>query len=294
MPIATGFFNSFESAEMDIMCFAHVIRNVRKRVFSTKSNKTLILDDIRKIQLASNINTFLMMTNLFCEKWKDIESDFVQYFKREWLGAHCNWFEGAANYTPSTNNALESHNAVIKRSITMRKRLPLNQFLASMCDLMTEISKQFSSGKRTIINSPVVHKKLMRAATQLEQKQFKAFKAKSTVPTYIVPSSNCPAELKKIAYYTTLVSKSWSSFDEFVNHGFQFFWIVQISSDSWDSKSSCTCPTFFKQNMCKHIIALAMRENLLPYTDDLNPTVISAVRRRPGRSKNSSNALSKE
>lgn len=59
------------------------------------------------------------MTKLFCEKWMAIEPEFVEYFRKEWLGVHCNWYEGAAVYTPSTNNALESHNAVIKRTITM-------------------------------------------------------------------------------------------------------------------------------------------------------------------------------
>lgn len=290
--IRNAFYKSFVSAELDIMCFAHVLRNVRKQSFKTKSNKQLILDDIRKIQLAPNKKTFSMMTKLFCEKWVLVEPDFTNYFEKQWLGVHCNWYEGAANYTPSTNNALESHNAVIKRSITLRKRLPLNQFLTSISALLTEISKQFSSGQREIISKPAVHKNLMREAALLEQRKFAAFKAK-TVPTYIVPSSKCPADLSNVLHYKTLASKSWSSFDEFINHGFQFFWIVELSFDQWDSKSSCTCPRFFKQNACKHIVALAMRENLLTYADSFNPTVISAVRRKPGRTKNASNAYSK-
>lgn len=134
--IRNAFYKSFVSAELDIMCFAHVLRNVRKQSFKTKSNKQLILDDIRKIQLAPNKKTFSMMTKLFCEKWVLVEPDFTNYFEKQWLGVHCNWYEGAANYTPSTNNALESHNAVIKRSITLRKRLPLNQFLTSISALL--------------------------------------------------------------------------------------------------------------------------------------------------------------
>lgn len=94
--IRNGFYNTFSSAVIDIMCFAHVMRNIRRRVFSSKSNKQLILDDVRKIQLASNENTFLLMTRMFCEKWMPVEPDFVRYFQKEWLGAHCNWYEGAA------------------------------------------------------------------------------------------------------------------------------------------------------------------------------------------------------
>lgn len=67
------------------------------------------------MQLAPNRATFEMMSKLFCEKWSSVEPDFVAYFQKEWLGPHCNWFEGAAYYTATTNNGQESHNAVIKK-----------------------------------------------------------------------------------------------------------------------------------------------------------------------------------
>lgn len=47
--IRTAFDKAFESAETDIMCFAHVLRNCNKRPFASKSNKGLIMNDIRKI-----------------------------------------------------------------------------------------------------------------------------------------------------------------------------------------------------------------------------------------------------
>lgn len=84
--IRNGFYKVFDSAKTDIMCFAHVLRNVRKRPFTNKTNKSLIIDDIRKIQLASNKNIFDLMTNLFLEKWGHLEENFVKYFKKEWLG----------------------------------------------------------------------------------------------------------------------------------------------------------------------------------------------------------------
>lgn len=186
--IRNAFYNACPSAEIDIMCFAHVIRNIRKRSFSSKSNKQLVLDDIRKIQLAANKSTFSMMTALFCQKWTHSEPEFIEYFKKEWMGSHCNWFEGAANYTPSTNNALESHNAVIKRSITLRKRLPLNQFLTCISKLINEISREFSSGERTIEIRPKVDKNLMQKAALMEQEKCKAFRAKSNKPTYMYSS----------------------------------------------------------------------------------------------------------
>lgn len=82
--IRNAYYQVFEdSAKIDIMCFAHVIRNVRKRPFASKSSKPLIVDDIRKMQLAPNRNTFDMMSGLFIDKWQDTEPNFVSYFKKE-------------------------------------------------------------------------------------------------------------------------------------------------------------------------------------------------------------------
>lgn len=159
-----------------------------------------------------------------------------------------NWYEGAASYTPSTNNALESHNAVIKRTATMRQRLPLKQFLTCISNLLIDITRQFMSGTRTIENKPSVNKNLLEKAALMQQQNFVAIKAKSTIPTYIIPSSTCPKELANKKHYAALFTTQWSSFDTYINHGYQFFWIAQISAESWDTQSTCTCPAFFKHN----------------------------------------------
>lgn len=92
--IRNAFYESYASAQLDVICFAHVIRNCRKRPFTSKNNKDLILDDIRKMQSAPSPASFNMMAKLSCKKWEPIKADFVAYFRKEWLGVHCNWFEG--------------------------------------------------------------------------------------------------------------------------------------------------------------------------------------------------------
>lgn len=98
------------------------------------------------------------MAELFYKKWTSLESNFVSYFKQQWLGTHSNWFEGAADYTPSTNNSLESHNAVIKRKFTFRKLLPMNQFLLAMKEMTEDISNQLSNEQRIIAEEPTINK----------------------------------------------------------------------------------------------------------------------------------------
>ena len=58
------------------------------------------------------------------KKWKN-EEKFLQYFSSQWLNSKNGWFEGLATYVPSTNNALEATNRVIKDEDTLRERLVL-------------------------------------------------------------------------------------------------------------------------------------------------------------------------
>lgn len=290
--IRNAFYEVFASAELDIMCFAHVIRNCRKRPFTSRNNKELALDDIRKIQSAPNRPSFNMMTKLFCEKWEQIETDFVTYFDKEWLGVHCNWYEGAADYTASTNNGQESHNAVIKRKVTLRRRLPMNQFLVCLRDMTADISKQFAEGERAIATEPVINRKVFEEAMLMGNNNFKAFKAKKSSDTKVifsVPSTKCvdPTE----SYYKTLVKATWTSFDEFIVHGFQQFYIVKFSLDKWKTESTCTCTYFFKQHMCKHIVAIGIRLKIVDPLTSANPVLLAPTRRKAGRPRRTAKAL---
>lgn len=246
--IRNGFYTTFPNAELDVMCFAHVLRNIRKRPFASKNSKSLIIDDIKKMQLAPNRQIFQYMAELFCKKWTTLESNFVSYFKQQWLGTHSNWFEGAADYTPSTNNSLESHNAVIKRKVTFRKRLPLNQFLIAMKEMTEDISNQLFEERRIIAGEPTISRETMTKAAMMHVEDFKSFKARSKNnndrQTYVVPSSKCEPENANEKYYRSLVKSQWRSFDEFIQFGFQQFWIIHLSMADWKMSSSCTCPFF--------------------------------------------------
>lgn len=286
--IRNAFYSVFESAELDIMCFAHVIRNIRKRPFSSKNNKQLIIDDIRKIQSACNRAMFEEMSHLFCEKWEPLEPNFIQYFKSQWLGSLVNWYEGASVYTPSTNNALESHNATIKRKVTLRRRLPLNQFLQAMKELTECISLQFSNGQREIATEPNLKKTILTSGALMYQNRFKCIKAKHSM--FLVPSHRCENDNANEKYYRSLVDRQWESFDEFIKYGFQQFYLVQMAEE-WKTHSTCTCVCFFKENICKHIVAVGMREKLFECPDIANPTSLNKYKRKPGSTSKAKKAL---
>ena len=115
------------------MCWAHVIRNIRKNRTLIKSKEKFLMveQDIMNLQLAFNDQVFFAGAKLLLEKWaadKDLHQ-FSKYFNKEWLTHLCYWYEGAARFSPSTNNGLESLNGRIKNHYTMRNKLALAPFL---------------------------------------------------------------------------------------------------------------------------------------------------------------------
>lgn len=292
--IRNAFFAVFkESAKTFIMCAAHMFRNVRKRPFAVKSNRNIIIEDIRKMQLAQNTSIFEMMSELFLKKWQVEEPDFVRYFKKEWLGEACNWYEGAAEYTPSTNNALESYNSLIKRLITLRRRLPLREFLNTMKSMPANISKEFAKKNRIIAIEPDISRKVIKSAAEMSNNGFKRFRAttkKDIRPIYVLPSHKCTDQNGNEKFYKSLIRKEWKTFDEYITYGFQMFWLVKLSRENWNTHSSCTCPGFFKDYYCKHVTAIAIEEKLFQCPIEANPMLL--VRKKgPGRPKNASKGL---
>lgn len=84
----------------------------------------------------------------------------------------------------------------------------------------------------------------------------------------------------------------WKSFDDFAN-GFNSFYQITFNQDAGNwKKSACTCPMFGNNFMCKHIVAMAYRlELILP---EINPDEIPlAPKKKPGRPKKATKGLSK-
>lgn len=126
------------------------------------------------------------------------------------------------------------------------------------------------------------------------QNKFSCLKAKSSsddILVFFVPCQRCEEANAHEKYYRSLVKRIWTSFDEFIEYGFQMFYIVQFSKAIWNTESSCSCICFFKENICKHIIAVGMKENIIDCSDETNPTQINKHKRAAGRAQKAKRAL---
>lgn len=291
--IRNAFENSFADILLMIMCYPHVLRNVRKRPLNNaKKNRTPIMHDIHLMHLAPSAQIFNGMAQLFLKKWAKEEKEFCDYFEETWLGSRRNWYESASNYSPSHNNHVEGYNQAIKRDVTLRERLPLAQFTVAVIEMTRKLSENYAQNLRSFATEPIMPLSLWRNAASW---------AKSDVPQETINKCDDEIVIRVIStegmqsgitfdQINKLHQKKWSSFDQFVNGAFHKFWTVQVSTRNWKVMSKCSCPEFFKNYMCKHIIGVALREKLIKCPKTAITTLLEQ-KSKPGRKPKAVKAL---
>lgn len=163
-----------------------------------------------------------------------------------------------------------------------------------MMQMTVDISQEFTKNNRIIAIEPTIKDDLIARAALMEKDGFKAFKVKSAIDSinsYLIPSQYCSSENATEKHYKELVKTKWNTFDEFMSYGYQKFWLTQFSTADWKTNSTCTCPSFFKEHICKHIIAVGLREKIVKCPNTSIPTLLAATRKKPGRPKHAYKAL---
>jgi hypothetical protein len=222
-----------------------------------KKNRSLILSDINTLQLSSSPEIFEKAVELFKKKW-NTEQAFLNYFEREWLSDNSNWYEGVMKHVPSTNNALEAFNKVIKDTHTLRERLSLNHFLSVALESVQQWSNDYKTELKKFSKIPTITLSLWTSAYQWTKKNKPVLivSQQESQISYKIPAGDSteePGELNDIC------AENWVEFEEFKNKAFSS-WITTMSTspDEW-IKGNCNCPAFFKNMICKHIIGIAIR-----------------------------------
>lgn len=117
-----------------------------------KKKRFELLADLDKLQLSQSKETFDKAVILFVEKWKAVSADAMSYFETEWLQKNRLWYEGACAHiaanVPSTNNAIESANRLIKDEHTLRLRYDLGQFRGVLFDMLRAWSLAYLTGEK--------------------------------------------------------------------------------------------------------------------------------------------------
>ncbi|CAF1118993.1 unnamed protein product [Rotaria sordida] len=274
-----------------VMCWAHMRRKVVKKIESMveKSKQEDLVNDIESLQLAQNERIFMKASTLFVKKWSKTELNFIEYFQNEWLTTHNAWYEGVGHFTPSTNNALEAINNVIKKENTLRERLPVSRFKVLAFEIVEKWSKCYERGLKQYNYKQTISLELWTSGYQWVKSNKSILSTEcDNLVQYYIPAGN---ETKITNGEIDVVKKmKWYSFDQYKKKAFNI-WSVTLPVDKlkW-LEGVCNCPAFFKKFMCKHVVGMAIRLNYCKPPPAAKNIKIGEKRRR-GRPAKSKKAL---
>ena len=135
LSIMSGFKLVFPELDKRIICWAHVNRKIDERLRGVEETiRGAITNDFEVFQSTITEPHINQAFELLYKKWQALNNqkinDMFQYFRDQWLTeSNIGWYESYASGFPSTNNALEATNDVIKDKATLRDRLPIRDFL---------------------------------------------------------------------------------------------------------------------------------------------------------------------
>lgn len=284
-------FQDIFGDKLMVMCWAHVHRNAVKKVTTlvNKNNQTEIISDIETLQLCQSTEIFNRASKMFKTKWKKNEPEFVKYFENEWFKKHNLWFEGAKHLTPSTNNALESFNRVIKDENTLRTRLPISRFRILALETVGKWSKEYANNLKEFKTVTTFTLELWTEGYQWARmkKEIICFDKDNTIEYCIPSGEQCQlldCDINKVK------SMKWKTFQQFKETAFTVWFVTLPKDKSQWTKGTCNCPSFFKKYMCKHIVGLAIRSKVCTPPVEAKNVRIGEKRKR-GRPAKASRAL---
>jgi hypothetical protein len=286
-----------------------------------------ISQDIDRLQLCISQSVFESASKLFLEKWLDSEHSnsvhsYISYFKKQWLDSEWldTWYEGYAPGYPSTSNSIESINSLIKKFVTMRKKIPIQKFLQisipnlvqnwslaaidkynkiPIIDLPAQDKASDWLDSEPVIQKVQVSNKLyyfVRSSQQLDlsiqttQKKRKKNNSQAT-STQVTPSHPKLTKKECSLFLRQLRECPWEDFDTFSLSAFSLYFILLDESD-W-KLSTCSCPSWFKNYYCKHSIAIANLADLFKFDQRISQVELGERRKR-GAPKKVRQALHKD
>ena len=267
--ITNGFESVFGTDYTRIFCWFHVKTNIEKKLNSVVSiHKQQLISDICFLQLSRTTDQFNAACALFFNKWDKVEefSDFLLFFKNEYINIRSNWHQGTAPGYPLTNNALEATNNVIKNEGTFREKMPISRFL----QVAQDIVHNWSIERNTDHNHAKHFAVQPSINTALSSESYNFMKQKGSIikkrtgtdkSFYFIPSSSTDSKLLTENEINKFIKNdqlfNYRTFDSYVKQHLQRMWIVSVPNADW-KKSTCNCPIYLKLYICKHIVGVAI------------------------------------
>lgn len=274
-----------------LMCYAHVKESVNKQTFANaKANKDRFKADLTLLSSAYSRDVFLHGWEKFSEKWTPLEPAVIDRLHKSWIRRNENWFSGAAFRTPNTNNALESYNRNLKVHQTYYQRKGLAEFKVRLLEIVRNRSGEYEKDRDPFKYEIAISNRMQKDGLRYSKIKKTVFQRMSDERTVIYMSrGENPAQFEQ-EDVDAFLNANYNSFDDMANHMFDYY-IITFDNDpeKW-RLSTCTCPTFARNFMCKHILCIAYQLKIISAKAH-EPLTANTKRGRPAKA---TGALTKE
>lgn len=203
-----------------------------------------------------------------------------------WLVKNPNWFEGFAHKTPTTNNALESFNNVIKREQTLRQRIDLAQFRVVLFDMVRQWTVEYEKGLNKVSLDQSISLELWTNSYNFARSNIKIIRTKNSLDGTVKYTMLLPIKNESDRWAENSVWNTFHEFRRYMNSSVHAIFSDPISAENWMS-GVCDCSQFFKKYLCEHIIGIAIRLKLVAVPTEAKNVPIGQKRKRgrPAKAK---------
>lgn len=225
-------------------CWSHTARLMKNILAKLPEDfKNEAMQEIYFLQALTTKSLFEEGLELFKTKYSNFAQtrEFIKIFEENYIVNNGNWFEAYDIWNPSTNNALERFNLLIKDKYTEWVRCDFPTFISKCLEIMIDFS----------LKVPRFDKMFYTAKDKSKTKnEFAFLKADEYYKYYIIKKKNVDIEELR-----SLFNSKFKTLIDFV-----FFYssltFLKVKHDikRWN-EISCSCHDFAKMKKCGHIFS---------------------------------------
>jgi len=298
--ITNAFSEVFGPNFTRVYCWFHIMKNIKHKLHSISDIdiRSEIKSDISFLQLSDSPEEFARAKDLWITKWSSEKeaSQFVEYFKTQYLDQRSGWFQGIAPGHPLTNNGLEAINSWIKKEGTLRERLPLRDFIECTFRIISNWScdrSPISPNYKSFALYPDYPTSLISKSYEFAKTRASTIKQRrlnnEQINCFIPATGKAGLRIDDIEkYLQSCKNLSWKRFDTYKKCKNRL-WLLTFHEDNWID-SVCNCPIFKKEYICKHVMGIAISMNKFIVPDNAKNVELGTMRKR-GRSAKATKAL---
>lgn len=146
----------FDRSLLRTNCWAHIKRLIDAKVKSLDSAvRNEFIYDIVFMQKLTDKRVYSQLKDLLKKKYNSFNHvrEFIEMFFNNYMFNNGNWYESYDVFSPSTNNAIERFNLLIKDKYTNWKRLHFSEFITTCFEIMIDYAGKSVTLEKIVYNS---------------------------------------------------------------------------------------------------------------------------------------------